>query len=108
MERLTAPRVTAKTSGDRRYRVWKVVSGALALTHARRRCDLDLNPKGILRLMREDDLLCVRPSCSGPVILHLHSSGGPAGSWTERNGGLTRYFVKITSVPLDLTKLRRS
>jgi hypothetical protein len=40
-----APRVTVKSSGDRRYLVWQVMSGPPALTRARRRYDLKLNPK---------------------------------------------------------------
>lgn len=94
MERLTAPSVAVKSSGDRRHLVWQVVSGAPVLTHARRGYDLKLNPKGIFQLMREDGLLCVRTSCSGPVILDAHSSRGSSGRWTGRNNGLTRHFVK--------------
>jgi hypothetical protein len=79
-----APRVMVKSSVDRRYVVWQVVRGAPAINHPRRRHDWKVNPKGILRLMCEDNLLCVRRSCSCPVIREAHDGEGSAGRWTAK------------------------
>jgi hypothetical protein len=37
--------------------------------------------------MCEYDLLCVRPSCSGPVILDAHTSGDRLGAGPEGTTG---------------------